>query len=659
MIIELYTKKLSDDTNISQKEIDEMKEIIRKTQKDADTYKPKMYESIVEEYEINKLRYDEKIEKYSTELKENLKKASENGSIIAMYLLGIDYYNTFIIMAHNSKDDTSVFESKWQKGIVVPPNESTYWYNIDDPTELKFQNYQPFLPDLDENIKNAVQWLQKSADSGYIPAQYMVGELYYNILRDNELAITYLKKAIENGDKYSLLRMILIYLEQKNMEEANKYGLMYDITIPEYFYTYGLKYYNNADYFVARMFFIKAANEFFAPAQFYLGVIYEKGYGIEKNIIVAINYYKLAAENGYENAQLRLGRMYELGIERYVKQDFDTAIKYYTLASNTLNPIGYLHLGYIHHKKDDLEGSIHNYRLAAYYGSGYGQYYMAIYHYNQGEYTTSMWYLNKVIMNSFGGTFSHNALMRDLMHVPDRECNLYISYFARKKIAAMYMKMEGVDAENKHMKQYYTLAHHKSEKIARIMIGHELEFIDMFDKGELDYDDNEEFKQIINNDIEEFTAKQLIEAGFTLQELKDAAFTVLELKYASPELSIQQLKNELKFTATELKESNFSANELLKDSVFELHELKEAGFTAYELQSTQTPELTIQQLKDLKFSATELYESNFDAKELKMAGFTLNELRQSPFTFKELSDAGFVLDELNIDPLSYPIQLIQ
>lgn len=658
MIIELYKKKITDDTNISQKEIDEIQELIRKTQKDADTYKPKMYESIVEEYDKNKLRYDKQIEDYSKELKENLIKAAENGSIEGMYLLGIDYYNTFIIMAHKSNADSDVFESNWKKGMIAPPNERIYWYNIDKATEIKFQNYQPFRPDLEENIKNAVHWLLKSADNGYTPVQYILGELYYHILQDNELAIKYFKKAIENGDKNSLLRMILIYSEQKNMEEANKYGLMYDITIPEYFYTYGLKCYNNADYFAARIFFIKAANEFFAPAQFYLGVIYEKGQGVEKSVTVAINYYKLAAENGYENAQLRLGRMYELGIERYVKQDFDTAIKYYTLASNTLNPIGYLQLGYIYNKKGDYEKSIHNYRLAAYYNSGYGQYYMAIYHYNQGEYTTSMWYLDKVIMNPFGGTFNHNPVMIELMEVHERECNLYISYFARKKIAAMYMKMEGVGAENKHMKQYYTLAHHKSEKIARIMIGRELEFIDMFDKGAFDYDDNEEFKQIIAN-IQEFTAKQLIEAGFTLQELKDAAFTVLELKYASPELTIQQLKNELKFTAKELKESNFSANELLKDSIFNLHELKEAGFTARELKSTQNPELTIQQLKDLKFSATELYESNFNARDLKTAGFTFNEVRRSPFSHKELSDAGFFADELNIEPLSYLSRLIQ
>ena len=404
--------------------------------------------------------------------------------------------------------------------------------------------------------------------------------------------------------------------------------------MPEDFYTYGLKCYNNADYFAARIFFTKAANKFFAPAQFYLGVMHEKDHETENSIVVAIDYYKLAAENGYENAQLRLGRMYELGIERYVKQDFDTAIKYYTLAANTLNPIGYLQLGNIYNKKKEFEKSIHNYKLAAYYQNGYAQYYMAIYHYNKGECTEAMRYLNIVLMNSFGGTFTHNRLMHELMQVPNRECNLYISYFAKKKIATMYIKLEGVEAENRDMKQYFILAHHVNEKLARFMIGLNFEFIDMVEKGDISYIDD--------IDIQEFTAKQLIEAGFTLEELKDAAFTPLELTYAySPELTIQQLKD-LKFTAAELKESNFSANELLEDSIFNLDELKEAGFTARELQSTQTPKLTIHQLKDLKFSAKELYESNFDANELKMAGFTFNEVKDSPFSPEELSDAGFV-----------------
>ena len=66
----------------------------------------------------------------------------------------------------------------------------------------------------------------------------MLGEIYYNILQDNDLAIKYLKKAIENGDKESIILIVTIYVFQENMEEANKYGLMYDILKKWHLYFY-------------------------------------------------------------------------------------------------------------------------------------------------------------------------------------------------------------------------------------------------------------------------------------------------------------------------------------------------------------------------------------------------------------------------------------
>ena len=48
-------------------------------------------------------------------------------------------------------------------------------------------------------------------------------------------------------------------------------------------------------------------------AQFMMGVMREGGYGIEKNLVEAANWYLMAAEAGLPSAQFNLGIFYQLG----------------------------------------------------------------------------------------------------------------------------------------------------------------------------------------------------------------------------------------------------------------------------------------------------------------------------------------------------------
>ena len=67
-------------------------------------------------------------------------------------------------------------------------------------------------------------------------------------------------------------------------------------------------------------------------AQFNMGYMYEKGYGVPQNDRRAVKWYRLAANQGLDQAQFHLGRMYERG--RGVRQNRRKAIRWYRKAAN-------------------------------------------------------------------------------------------------------------------------------------------------------------------------------------------------------------------------------------------------------------------------------------------------------------------------------------
>ena len=63
-----------------------------------------------------------------------------------------------------------------------------------------------------------------------------------------------------------------------------------------------------------------------------LGISYKYGDAVEKNLNKAIEYFKLAADQGYDVAQNNLGVAYEYGSG--VKKDLKQAVKYYQLSAD-------------------------------------------------------------------------------------------------------------------------------------------------------------------------------------------------------------------------------------------------------------------------------------------------------------------------------------
>lgn len=69
------------------------------------------------------------------------------------------------------------------------------------------------------------------------------------------------------------------------------------------------------------------AEKGYTHAQVRMGMIYERGLGVEQNTRKALEWFEKAIANGGKNAPAHIGRMYEIGFG--VTQDYDKAVSYY------------------------------------------------------------------------------------------------------------------------------------------------------------------------------------------------------------------------------------------------------------------------------------------------------------------------------------------
>jgi ankyrin repeat protein len=77
--------------------------------------------------------------------------------------------------------------------------------------------------------------------------------------------------------------------------------------------------------------FVQAAEHGHSGAQYFLGMMYEKGEGVPKDITIALRYYTQSATNGYDEAAATLGHFYSDGIG--VNQDYVEAYVWYGVAA--------------------------------------------------------------------------------------------------------------------------------------------------------------------------------------------------------------------------------------------------------------------------------------------------------------------------------------
>lgn len=93
--------------------------------------------------------------------------------------------------------------------------------------------------------------------------------------------------------------------------------------------------YERGDYTQAGRLFSPLAEQGVASAQFYLGLMYERGRGVRQDYSTALTWFRKAAAQGYVGPQNNLGLIYERG--RGVRKDAVRALMWYTVAVAMLN----------------------------------------------------------------------------------------------------------------------------------------------------------------------------------------------------------------------------------------------------------------------------------------------------------------------------------
>ncbi len=101
--------------------------------------------------------------------------------------------------------------------------------------------------------------------------------------------------------------------------------------------------YDNKEYQAALPKFKQAADLGHTESNYWLGVMYANGRGVEKNEVEAVRYYRIAAEKGDKGAQNNLGVCYRNG--RGVAKNEVEAVKWYRLAANQGNIHAQFNLG--------------------------------------------------------------------------------------------------------------------------------------------------------------------------------------------------------------------------------------------------------------------------------------------------------------------------
>lgn len=215
----------------------------------------------------------------------------------------------------------------------------------------KAQYYHAMKVFEDDN-EEGVKWFAKSAANGYNEAMYAMGICYINgagVSEDFTKGIGYIAKSAKNNNVRGLHyianyyhsageyeKMVDIYLKLANelddtiscatlgglylygdlvnkdyglakyyldrAYEAGEEGLV--LTNLALVYFMGDEKYHDIDKSIE--FFNKAAEQNEGNAQYYLGLLYENGMGVEKDIEMAKKYYKLAMENDIVTAKEKL-----------------------------------------------------------------------------------------------------------------------------------------------------------------------------------------------------------------------------------------------------------------------------------------------------------------------------------------------------------------
>ena len=375
------------------------------------------------------------VKKDDTKAFEWYQKAAMQGHIEAQKKLAAMYY----IGAGVKKNLKKSFE--WFEKLALQ-GDSIAQQNL----AIMYENGEGVKQDL----KKAFYWYEKLASQGNATVQETLGWKYYTIMNDIEKAIYWSKKAAEQDNIKAKYNLGQIYFNEKNYIEAHKW-------------------------------YEQAANEYYAVAQYMLGIMYTDGLGIKQDLDKANFWFKKAygqynkkAEQGDSISQFRLAQMYQYG--QGVQQDLEKARYWYEKAAKQGNSNAQLALDninlssfqYLYERatkqgdanaqfrlaqmyengqdvQQDSEKARYWYEKAANQGNSNAQYHLGYSYYIQKDYKTAFYWLEK-------SANQNNADAQDWLGV-------------------LYKEGQGVPQDLKKMREWYEKAANQGHAQAQYHLG--------------------------------------------------------------------------------------------------------------------------------------------------------------------------------------------
>lgn len=216
------------------------------------------------------------------------------------------------------------------------------------------KNIQGLQEAAKSHMNKAVSSFIDASHLGYTKAQFNLGLCYETgkgVNKNLKKAVKYYKLAAEEGHSQALYNLALLYLKgeggiDKNVPlalelllKAADNGLMQAQTHLGVYYTEE----ETQDLDKAVAFFKAAADQNDPEAQYFLGICYEEGWGVEINTSKSAELYGQSASTGHDGALYNLGVFNELGLGGLPK-DRVQAIQLYQMSADAGNEQAMLQL---------------------------------------------------------------------------------------------------------------------------------------------------------------------------------------------------------------------------------------------------------------------------------------------------------------------------
>ena len=238
------------------------------------------------------------------------------------------------------KKAMKLYKQCTEEGDSIAPNRVGYMYSnglgVEKNNETAFEYYllsatkgypkaqlnvgaaYLFGEGVEADESKAIEWCTKSAEQGNSKAFTCLANIHSlrNTKEDTKKAIAYYEKAIEMGETDAMLFLAKTYDLEGDMEQAVKWYTIaaengQAIAQVELGGMYMIGEYIPENFAKAFNLFSLAAEQGDASGIFYLGVMYEfginaEGANAEPDIAKAMENYRIAAEGGYDKAQLMM-----------------------------------------------------------------------------------------------------------------------------------------------------------------------------------------------------------------------------------------------------------------------------------------------------------------------------------------------------------------